>query len=90
MGECLVELSAPEPIGQATVFTRGFGGDALNLAAMAARLGTRVAAPILFDGSCDTAVFNWWLETQLCPLLNDTHVVVMDNAPSTKVPRPKS
>ncbi len=43
MGECLVELSAPEPIGQATVFTRGFGGDALNLAAMAARLGTRAA-----------------------------------------------
>lgn len=43
MGECLVELSAPEPIAQATVFTRGFGGDALNLAAMAARLGTRAA-----------------------------------------------
>lgn len=43
MGECMVELSAPEPIGQAPVFTRGFGGDALNLAAMAARLGTRAA-----------------------------------------------
>ena len=25
---------------------------------LAARLGTRFAAPILFDGSCDTAVFN--------------------------------
>ena len=48
---------------------------------LAARIGTRFAAPILFEGSCDTAVFNWWLETQLCPLLNDTHVVVLDNAP---------
>jgi len=51
---------------------------------LAARIGNHFAAPILFDGSCDTAVFNWWLETQLCPLLNDTHVVVMDNAPFHK------
>ena len=43
MGECMVELSAPEKISQAPVFNRGFGGDALNLAAMAARLGTRTA-----------------------------------------------
>ncbi len=51
---------------------------------LAARIGKRLAAPILFDGSCDTAVFTWWLETQLCPLLNDTHVVIMDNAPFHK------
>ena len=43
MGECMVELSAPEPIRQAPTFTRGFGGDALNLAAMAVRLGSRVS-----------------------------------------------
>jgi 2-dehydro-3-deoxygluconokinase len=43
MGECMVELSAPERISQAPVFSRGFGGDALNLAAMAARLGSRTA-----------------------------------------------
>jgi putative transposase len=43
-------------------------------------MGKRFAAPILFEGSCDTAVFNRWLETQLCPLLNATQVVVMDNA----------
>ncbi len=54
---------------------------------LAARIGKRWAAPILFEGSCDTAVFNWWLETQLCPLLNDTQVVVMDNAPFHKSPK---
>ena len=54
---------------------------------LAARIGTRFAAPILFEGSCDTAVFNWWLETQLCSLLNDTQVVVMDNAPFHKSPK---
>ncbi len=54
---------------------------------IAARIGQRCAAPILFEGSCDTAVFNWWLETQLCPLLNDTQVVVMDNAPFHKSPK---
>ncbi len=54
---------------------------------IAARIGQRFAAPILFEGSCDTAVFTWWLETQLCPLLNDTHVVVMDNAPFHKSPK---
>ena len=43
MGECMVELSAREPLRQAPSFTRGFGGDALNLAAMAAQLGTRAA-----------------------------------------------
>ena len=54
---------------------------------IAARIGQRFAAPILFEGSCDTAVFNWWLETQLCSLLNDTQVVVMDNAPFHKSPK---
>ena len=37
-------------------------------------------APILFEGTCNTDIFNMWLEQHLCPLLNDTHVVVIDNA----------
>jgi transposase len=40
----------------------------------------RLTAPILFDGTCNTAIFNMWLETELCPLLGANHVVVMDNA----------
>ena len=34
----------------------------------------------LFDGSCDAACFNAWLETYLCPRLSVSDVVVFDNA----------
>ena len=36
--------------------------------------------PLLFPGACDTLAFNAWLEHQLCPLLDETHVVILDNA----------
>ena len=54
---------------------------------IAARIGPHFAAPLLCEGTCDTAVFNRWLETQLCPLLNDNQVVVMDNVPFHKSAR---
>ena len=54
---------------------------------LAARIGTHLAAPLLFEGTCNTAVFNRWLETQLCPLLNAKQVVVMDNVPFHKSAR---
>jgi putative transposase len=44
-----------------------------------ARIGRSFAAPLLFKGTCNTPFFNRWLETELSPLLNDTHVVVIDN-----------
>lgn len=47
---------------------------------LAARIGTIFTAPLLFDGSCNTALFNAWLVHELCPLLHSHHVVVMDNA----------
>lgn len=47
---------------------------------IAARVeGGDFIAPFLFQGNCDTDIFNAWLETYLCPLLEDTHVVVIDN-----------
>jgi transposase len=51
---------------------------------IAARIGERVEAPLLFEGPCNTEVFNRWLEKQLSPMLNDNHVVVMDNVPFHK------
>lgn len=48
---------------------------------LAARIGPIFTAPLLFEGTCHSALFNAWLAHELCPLLNDTHVVVMDNAP---------
>lgn len=37
-------------------------------------------APFLFPGTCDADTFNVWLETHLCPMLNSSHVVTIDNA----------
>lgn len=47
---------------------------------LAARLGHTLQAPLLFEGTCTTALFNAWLATELCPRLHEQHVVVMDNA----------
>lgn len=47
---------------------------------LAARMGLRLECPLLFNGTCNTVVFNTWLEQQLCPLLTPQHVVVLDNA----------
>ncbi len=48
---------------------------------IAARIGKTFEVPFLFEGTCNTQLFNHWLEKELCPLLNDTHVIVMDNVP---------
>ena len=48
---------------------------------IAARIGdTFTETPVLFRGASDTLAFNAWLEHQLCPLLDEKHVVIMDNA----------
>jgi hypothetical protein len=48
---------------------------------IAARVaGGALVAPFLLPGTCDTGTFHAGLETYGCPLLNDSHVVVLDNA----------
>lgn len=47
---------------------------------IAARTTQGLEAPMLFCGTCNTAIFNQWLEEMLCPLLTENDVVVMDNA----------
>ena len=47
---------------------------------VAARIGSTFTAPCLFDGGCDSACFNAWVEIYLCPRLSQTDVVVLDNA----------
>jgi putative transposase len=47
---------------------------------IAALIEKKLAAPMLFDGTTNTAIFNQWLEEMLCPLLGPNDVVVMDNA----------
>jgi transposase len=43
-------------------------------------LNHRFIAPMLFDGTCNTEVFNQWLLHMLLPLLVTGSVIVMDNA----------
>ncbi len=47
---------------------------------IAAHIGDSFTALVLFQGASDVLAFNTWLEHQLCPLLDETHVVIMDNA----------
>lgn len=47
---------------------------------IAARMDGRLKEPLLFEGTCDTVVFNTWLKTRLCPRLTAQHLVIMDNA----------
>jgi transposase len=53
---------------------------------IAARINGGLHVPFLFEGTCDTEVFNCWLETLLCPRLTEAHVVIMDNATFHKSP----
>ncbi len=48
---------------------------------LAARLGNgRLAATQLWEGTCTSEIFNQWCRQLLCPLLDNTSVVVLDNA----------
>jgi putative transposase len=47
---------------------------------LAARDTTGLIAPILFEGSCNAALFNHWLAEHLTSDLTDNDVVIMDNA----------
>ncbi len=53
---------------------------------VAARIGERLEELFLFEGTCNADIFNGWLERQLCPRLNDNHLVIMDNAAFHKSP----
>jgi putative transposase len=46
---------------------------------IAARIGQYFAESFLFQWTCNTEVFNAWVQQQLCLPLNDSHVIVMDN-----------
>ena len=47
---------------------------------IAAWCNKHVLAPMLFEGTCNTIVFNTWLEKLLCKELDQNTVVIMDNA----------
>jgi putative transposase len=51
---------------------------------LAARIGSTFTAPLLFEGTCNTTLFNAWLAQELCPLLHGKQIVGMDNVPFHK------
>ena len=57
----------------------GKRGGRTNL--IAARGGKTFLAPVLFEGTADTALVNYWFETQLLPVLRFQSTVICDNAP---------
>ena len=47
---------------------------------LAARMDGRLAEPGLCEGTYDTAVFNAWIKTRMCPRQNAHHLIIMYNA----------
>ena len=47
---------------------------------IAGLIGRKVVAPLCYTGTCDSVLFNFWLENFLLPALEPGHVIVMDNA----------
>ena len=47
---------------------------------VAAQIGNRIIAPMYYERSTDSAVFEVWFEGRLMPLLSPGDVVIMDNA----------
>lgn len=85
MDESGFELYACRQYGWATkgqkVYGERSGNKRPRTSFLAARMpdGALVATQ-LWEGTCNTDIFNQWLEDLLCPLLDETCVVIMDNA----------
>ncbi len=47
---------------------------------IAALMNTGIEAPMMFEGSCNKIIFEYYVEQILCPTLRPEQVVIMDNA----------
>jgi transposase len=47
---------------------------------IAAKCGSKLLAPLCFQGTCNTLLFNTWIEQFLVPELKPGQVVILDNA----------
>lgn len=57
---------------------------------IAAKRGSKVIAPLCFQGTCNTKLFNLWVEQFLVPELEPGQVVILDNASFHKSERTKA
>lgn len=47
---------------------------------VAAKCSSKILAPFCFQGTCNTTLFDMWIETFLVPTLSPGQVVILDNA----------
>jgi transposase len=47
---------------------------------IAAKVGSKIIAPMCYDCHCDADIFNFWVEHFLLPCLKPGQTVIMDNA----------
>jgi len=47
---------------------------------VSALLGGKFLAPMCFEGTCDTQLFNTWVRQELVPCLTPGQVLILDNA----------
>lgn len=80
LGECMVEISAAEPLAEAECLRRSYGGDVLNSLVVASRLGSRCG----FISKVGDDPFGAWLrrswqqegiDLSFCPLVPGTNGV---------------
>ena len=51
---------------------------------IAGKVQSKIIAPFCYQGTCNTDLFNIWIEKILLPELQEGQVVIMDNAPFHK------
>lgn len=62
------------------LFVEVAGSKRRRTSIIAATCRGEILAPFVFEGSCDTVVFNTWVEKELVPELKPGRVVILDNA----------
>lgn len=84
------EREAPRTHGYGKIGYRVYGKRSGNsrprTSLLLAQHGKKLLAPMLFAGTCNTAVFNAWVEQVLLPELPPKSLVIMDNAAFHKHP----
>ena len=84
LDESGVDASLHRPYGRAPRGTKVMGEvsgtRAHRISFLAALNGSRLLAPMRFEGYCDTQVFNTWVEKVLLPELKPGQTIIMDNA----------
>jgi transposase len=79
MDTCLYREYAYAPKGE-IVIGKIYGRKYRRTSIVAAKIGKEILAPMQYDGTMDSSLFEYWFEQSLLPQLRTDTVIVMDNA----------